>query len=201
MSAGTFGHNGFQSNLLGWRSSNWGGFTIEAVYGLETDDSSYGYAFKWSIPIVEIFLAGNDDGDLQCAGAAGCTDAYSAIKVGGQLRLGGGNHKISIQYEDTDITTTANDDNSDPAIFFLAYDGKFGGKTHFVAQLGFTDYSDTTNGANDSYSEVYYNLGAIYKFSKETRVFGGLRITADDIENENNAETVWSVGIRKDFKS
>ena len=215
---GSFGHNGFQDNMLAWRSPNWGGFTLDAMYGVETDDGSYQVAAKWSIPMVEIFLAANDAGDLICGAAANCTDAYSAVKFGGQLRLGGGNHKISLQYEATDVTdaddgnnATSNDD-SDPTHIFLGYDGKFGGKTHFVAQLGLADYSsyktlsdptDPTSAVVEvkSHAEVYYSLGAIYKFSKQTRVFGGFRITGDDIENVNNAAMTWSVGIRKDFKS
>jgi len=202
-----FGHNGFQSNMIGWRSPNWGGFTMQGIYGVETDDGSYSYSLKWSIPMVEIFLAGNDEGDLDCKGkGAGCTvSSYSAFKVGGQVRLGGGNHKISFQYEDTSYNDASN--KRDPSHIFLAYDGKFGGKTHFVAQLGIADYSDKTNITNLSnvtdkaYTQAYYTVGAIYKFSKQTRVFGGLKIQADDIETVNNSSTMWSVGIRKDFKS
>ena len=190
----SMGHNGFHSNMLGWRSPNWGGFDLQAIYGVETDDGSYSVAAKWSIPVVELFVAANDDGDL-----ASKTVSYSAVKAGGQVRLGGGNHKISLQYEMTDLGNEA--DKSDPTHLFLGYDGKFGGKTHFVAQLGFADHDNTTSTANDSYAEVYYSVGAIYKFSKQTRVFGGFRITGDDIENENNASMTWSVGIRKDFKS
>ncbi len=199
-----FGHNGFQSNMLGWRSPNWGGFTIQALYGAETDDGSYNYSLKWSIPMVEVFLAGNDEGKLDCKGGAStCSaDSYSAIKFGGQLRLGGGNHKISLQYEDTSYNETAN--KRDPSYFFLGYDGKFGGKTHFVAQIGAASYSDKmagATGADKAYSDTYVTIGAIYKFSKQTRVYGGLKVTADDIETENNSATTWTIGIRKDFKS
>jgi len=129
-----FGHNGFQSNMIGWRSPNWGGFTMQGIYGVETDDGSYSYSLKWSIPMVEVFLAGNDEGDLDCKGVKVLCSAnsYSAFKVGGQVRLGGGNHKISLQYEDTSYNDA--NDKRDPTHFYLAYDGKFGGKTHFVVQ-------------------------------------------------------------------
>lgn len=201
-----FGHNGFQSDSLGWRSPKWGPVELEAIYGPETDDSSYSVSAKVSMPIFEAFVAANSHGDLggkTTVNGAEVSVDYSAVKIGGQLRFAGGNHKVSLQYE---MITNDNNGNDDPTHLFLGYHGKIG-KTELVAQLGLATHDDTdsTTAFDDSYDEVYYALGAIYKFSKQTRVFGGFAAHASDepdaLGSQDFADIVFSVGLRKDFSS
>jgi len=184
MSGGEWGHSSFNSDMLGYRSPKLGPFKAEVTYGPEEDDGAYTVSFAFDWKMGGFFLAAADQGDRKKPAE------YSAVKLGGQLRFAGGNHKVSMQYEVIDDDTTT---AGDPFFWFLGYHGKIG-KTELVAQTGFYD-PDVTAVGNSS-EATYFALGAIFKFSKQTRVFGGYRMT--DID-DNTGNSVISVGMRKDF--
>ncbi|KPJ92225.1 MAG: hypothetical protein AMJ53_09770, partial [Gammaproteobacteria bacterium SG8_11] len=131
---------------------------------------------------------------------------YSTWKVGGQLRLAGGAHKLALQYEGTeqkDETDPAKTKTTKPTFVFAGYQGTFG-KSTFVAQFGLNESDmdlkdDPTTPEDESKTKdtTYYALGAIYKFSKNTRMFGGYRVS--DIDDDSG-QSVVSIGMRKDFK-
>ncbi|WP_455212756.1 porin [Kaarinaea lacus] len=181
MSAGVFGHNGFVSESIGYSSPKLGPVDIRATYAPSQDDSAYTASAKASFKMGEVLVALADQGDRDSA------TEYSAWKVGGQLRLAGGTQKISLQYEGTEKKTTT---TTKPTYIFAGYQGTFG-KSTFVAQFASND-ADAENK-----DKTYYALGAIYKFSKNTRAFGGYRVTDAD---DDSGESVISIGLRKDFK-
>lgn len=181
MSGGVFGHNGFISESIGYSSPKLGPVDIRATYAPSKDDSAYSVSAKASFKMGEVLVAAVDQGDR------GGTAEYSAWKVGGQLRLAGGAHKISLQYEGTEAKNTT---TTKPTYAFIGYQGTFG-KSTFVAQFASND-ADVENK-----NKTYYALGAIYKFSKNTRAFGGYRVTDAD---DDSGESVISIGLRKDFK-
>jgi predicted porin len=181
MSAGDFGHTGFVSKSIGYSSPKLGPVNIRATYAPSEDDSAYTASAKAGFKMGEVFVALADQGDR-----AG-TDEYSTWKLGGQLRLGGGAHKISLQYEATEDKKAT---KKEPTYVFAGYQGTFG-KSTFVAQFGTNDADE------ENKDKTYYALGAIHKFSKNTRVFGGYRVTDAD---DDSGQSVISIGMRKDFK-
>lgn len=186
-----YGHNSFNSDMIGYKSPKLGPITLGLTYGPEEDDGTMTAAIKGSWKMGEFVIALLDTGDKLG------TAAYSAFKAGGQLRFGGGNHKISLQYEVTDYDdgNAATDDES-PVYFFGGYQGSFG-KSTFVAQFGAHDADVTTVGGATTNDATYMAVGAIYKFSKLTRVFGGFR---SEDRDDDSGEDVISIGMRKDFK-
>jgi predicted porin len=183
MSAGDFGHTGFLSKSIGYSSPKLGPVDLRATYAPSENDSAYTVSAKAGFKMGEVFVALADQGDR-----AG-TDEYSAWKLGGQLRLAGGAHKISLQYEATE-NKKANTTKKEPTFVFAGYQGTFG-KSTFVAQFGTNDADE------ENKDKTYYALGAVHKFSKNTRVFGGYRVTDAD---DDTGESVISIGMRKDFK-
>jgi predicted porin len=193
MSGGVFGHNGFVSKSIGYNSPKLGPVGLRATYAPSEDDSAYTASAKASFKMGEVLVALADQGDR-----AGKNE-YSAWKVGGQLRLAGGAHKIALQYEGTEKKDAAADKTTKPTFVFAGYQGTFG-KSTFVAQFGVNDSDiedDPDTAANESKDTTYYSLGAIYKFSKNTRVFGGYRVADVD---DDSGQSVVSIGLRKDFK-
>lgn len=180
--ADELGHGKFHTNALGY-GGKFGPVKLRLTYGPSENDGSLTASGKFSNPMFEVFLAIVDSGDK-----LGATTSYSATKLGGQFRMAGGAHKISAQYEmaenDNAGTTT------EPTNLFVGYQGKFG-KNMFVAQFGMED-----NDAATLNETSYLALGAIHKFSKTTRVFGGYRNTDADADDR---ESVVSIGMRKDF--
>jgi predicted porin len=228
-----YGHNSFLSNQIGYRSPKFGGFSFGATYGPEEEDGAYTIGAKFEMPMFEIIAAAVGSGDaLSNFGGGGpapaggsaparqedSTQEYSAAKFGGQVKLAGA-HKISLQYEmstvDLDIDGAGNAADTvsgDWDTLFLGYQGTFG-KATFVAQYGQQEASgdlwkDDADAEPDT--NTYMALGAIYKFSKLTRVFGGYRVTdrqvlktntdGDDVWTDDGGESVISIGLRKDFK-
>jgi len=212
MTGGEWGHSSFNSNMIGYRSPNWSGFSFGLTYGPENDDSSFTAAAKYNHKMFEVFVSAVGTGDLYKKSniSAGADEyEYNAVKFGGQVKLAGGNHKISLQYEqgtdkETPVGGTA--DEGDNNVLFVGYQGKFGNST-FVAQFGQYEYtgelSKDVNG-KEMDTATYMAIGAIYKFSKTTRVFGGYRVT-DNQEivagewKDDGGENVVSIGLRKDF--
>lgn len=180
---GALGQSAFHAKTLGYRGA-FGPVKVGLTYGPSENDGSMTAAAKFSNAMMEAFVAIVDSADLNAV------NSYSATKIGGQFRMAGGAHKISAQYEmgstDTGVVST------DPTNLFVGYQGKFG-KNLFVAQFG--TFDEDTGAAVDA-SATYLAIGAIHKFSKMTRVFGGFRSTDAD---DDSGEDVISVGLRKDF--
>lgn len=181
MTSGTLGHNGFVPNLIAYASPK-GPVTASVGYGAAENDGLVALDVKYHQGGIEAFVAYIDSGDRLNGGVSGDDTAYTATKIGGQFKTG--NHKISLQYEDTTSTSAAGVDTS-PTVLFLGYQMKMGSNT-LVVQGGSTDHDSA---ADDT---TYAALGVIHKFSKMTRVYAGYRDTSD-------VESVISVGLRKDF--
>jgi predicted porin len=190
MTGGALGHNSFVDNLVAYASPK-GPVTASIGYGPSEDDGLVALDVKYSEGGIEAFIAYVDAGDRLNGGMAGDDSDYTAAKIGGQFKSGG--HKISAQYEDVEITDEGGA-KTDPSVFFLGYQFMMD-KNTFAIQYGETDHdmSDTDN-------TTYVALGAIHKFSKTTRVFGGWRDTSTD-KDMDAGESVITVGLRKDFKS
>jgi len=185
MSGGKLGHNSFIDNLVAYASPK-GPITATFAYGPETGDGAWAADVKYRAGGVEAFVSAIDAGDRV---------DYSANKIGGSFKTG--QHKISGQYE----TISAGSGNDDATILFLGYQMKMG-KNTLVAQWAQQTDKDGIANAADSKSLAgdanYLAVGAIHKFSKTTRIFGGFRSSTTDNDSGRN---VYSVGLRKDFKS
>lgn len=228
MSGGIFGQGGFLSNQIGYNTPKLGPVSVRVTYGPSDNDSSYTASVKASFPMFEAFVALADEGDLNMTKSSTSTSTrstvtgitttvakvtnytdYSTVKLGGQLKLAGGAHKISLQYEmldqKTSTKTTTTDDSTapppapvsttttgsqKPKYLFLGYQGNFG-KSTFVAQFGNSD-QDVTDG-----KATYFAVGAIYHFSKATSVFGGYSNTD---QKDKKGQSVISIGLKKTFK-
>ncbi len=184
MTGGALGHNGFVNELIAYASPK-GPVTASIGYGPSEDDGLVVLDLKYSQGGIEAFIAYLDAGDRPSGGMAGNDSDYTATKVGGQWKSGA--HKISAQYEMTEVTD-AGGASVDPTVLFLGYQMKMG-KNTFALQYGDTDHD--VSGMDNT---TYMALGIIHKMSKTTRVFGGYRDTSD-------VESVVTIGLRKDFKS
>jgi len=169
-------------------------------------------ALKYANGPFEVFYAGN----FINYDASGLDDE-SYNKIGGQFVFG--NNTINGQYEwiknsfsaatgasfgdpaipysaivNVDLTTGLPVGQPDGDIWYLGYQFKMG-NTIFAANVGQTN-SDGATGLVDNDID-YYSLGAIYKFSKLTRVFGGYaNSSGSDLFPDRD---VWTIGLRKDF--
>ncbi|NOZ54814.1 MAG: porin [Gammaproteobacteria bacterium] len=172
-----FGHRGFHKEAVGIKG---GGGPVKArlTYGPSENDGSYTLSLKYNQGGVEAFVAIVDSGDLV---SGGDKVNYSATKLGGAFKAGG--HKVVLQYEMTD------EGAKEPTYTFLGYNLRAGRNT-FVIEFAMLD---SDGGGRDTDMLV---VGAIHKFSKTTRVFGGFR--SSDADN-NEQEDVITVGLRKDF--
>ncbi|NOX76518.1 MAG: porin [Gammaproteobacteria bacterium] len=186
MSGGALGHNSFIDNLVAYATPK-GPITATFAYGPEKNDGAWAADVKYRAAGVEAFVAAIDGGDRY---------DYSAAKVGGSFKTG--NHKIVGQYE----SISAGIGNPDVTVLFLGYQMKMG-KNTLVAQWGqqsdkgkVADFADKDNGLKGNAD--YLALGVIHKLSKATRVFGGFRSSTSD---NNTGRNVYTVGLRKDFKS
>jgi len=112
-SVSEWGHNGFNSEMIGYRSPMIAGFSFGMTYGAQKDDSSYTIGVKWEVPVGEIVAAVVNTGDrndiivvntdpvsgLPAGTTTDLENEYNAYKIGGQLRWAGGAQKISVQME------------------------------------------------------------------------------------------------------
>ncbi len=191
MSGGALGHNSFIDNLVAYASPK-GPVTASFAYGPEANDGAWAADVKYRAGGVEAFVAAIDAGDRA---------DYSATKVGGSFKTG--NHKVVGQYETISAGT-----GKDATILFLGYHMKMG-KNILVAQ--WAQQSDKGSVANfaDKKSLAgnadYVAVGVIHKFSKTTRVFGGFRSSTTGSSSypgdKDTGRNVYTVGLRKDFKS
>jgi len=214
MSGGLFGHNGFISNAISYDSGKLIPMTnVWVLYspdeqgtgtngnegGTVGDSGDYAASVKIGDKAWEVFLATvhNEDNSLSVP-ITGFTNNYTAVKFGGKVSIGK-MHTIVAQYETTEeeINATANNDGK---IIFLGYHLKLG-NTQLVGQVGQGELERTFD--NDVQEHTYYTVGAIHKFSKTTRLFGGY--TSTSVDNLNFANGVngdrkaISIGLRKDF--
>ncbi len=190
MTSGSFGQNSFINDSVMYTSPK-GPITFGLLYAPSEDDGAWSMAVKYKQGGIEAFVSANDQGDRPSGGVAGNQADASAVKVGGQYKMG--MHKVSFQFEQTDATDSTGAIETDADVWFLGYQAKMGMNT-FVAQLGNTDVTVKTSGVSVSGEAAYAALGVIHKMSKTTRVFAGWRDT-------ENVESVVTIGLRKDFKS
>lgn len=188
MSGGSLGHNGFLTESFAYRGQA-GPVKLGITYAPGEDDGLMSAAAKLGGKQWEAFVAVIDNGDRN--GTTSTDPAYSSVKLGGKYKIGG-MHTISGQFEMTDPDQASGEE---PTFLFIGYQLKMG-KTILVAQIGVND-ADSATGVGD---KDYLAVGAIHKFSKKTRVFGGIRSTSPDTGTAASTDvSVISVGIRKDF--
>ena len=179
---GGFGHSSFLPATAAVRVKS-GPVKFDLNYGPTTDDGRMAFSVAFAQDNFEVFVAGFDSGD-----SAG-DDTLSATKFGGQFKTGA--HKISLQMESIDNEVDGAETQTIDYMF-LGYQMKMGNNI-FVAQMGTRDVEQ--KGKADA-SDDYMAIGAIHKFTKTARIFGGYRSTAQEDEK---GENVFSVGLRKDF--
>lgn len=183
MTGSALGHNGFLSNQLAVQGGS-GPVKARLTYGAADGDGTYTLSVMYKQDAIEAFVAAVDSGDTRDNGGT-TGQSYSATKLGGAFTTGP--HKIMLQYEMVDA-----DNNRDQTYLFLGYNMKMGSNV-FVVQLGQYDADQTGSNTADT---SYLALGAIHKFTKTTRIFGGFRSSDADNETRNDVVTV---GLRKDF--
>ena len=170
-SVSEWGHNGFNSNMIGYRSPTVGGFSVGMTYGFEKDDSSYTIGAKWEFPLGEIIAAVVNTGDrndiivvnndpvtgLPSGTTTNLENEYNAYKIGGQLRWSGGAQKISLQLEHGKNKfgwpgsgasapppfDTAGNSQYEVDTLFAGYQGTFPALSHwvFVIQMGTQEFT------------------------------------------------------------
>ncbi|NIP73455.1 MAG: porin [Gammaproteobacteria bacterium] len=194
MTTGVFGHNSFVSNHLGYKNDLgavglWITYSPDEQSGTDGDMTA---SVKFGGGAWEAFgaLAHDDDAD-------GAGNAYDVFKVGGQYRMGP--HKLSGQWESG--TDESGGVDADGSLLFLGYQFKTGNTT-LAAQMGTGTVEFDIAGADDQES-TYFALGAIHKFSKQTRIFGGF--ASMEVENavglsaNDGDRDVVTAGLRMDF--
>lgn len=198
MSVGTFGHNAFMQDSIGYEGK-FGGFRVWATYSLDetgngnNDDGDYSASLTYGAGNWEAFVATAHNED----NSTGATFDYDAWKVGG--KFGFGNNTFLAQYENTEQDTVGG--STDGEIWFLGYHLKMGNNT-LVAQYGNGTAEFGGAGLTDQESD-YFALGVIHKMSKKTRVFAGYAKT--ELENsggtsgDDGDRDAITVGMRVDF--
>ena len=179
---GSFGHNSFLTNSIGYMSPKiGGGFTGWATFNVDENgdgkgmDGDYSFGLKFAQKAFEVFVAGVNNDD-----AAG----GDAIKFGGMYKFG--NFKVVGQYEQLSFATSGTPDMD---IYFVGGQAKFGNNV-LVAQFGNKDPGGTASDLD------YFTIGLIHNLSKKTRLTAGFR------SYEANATTdvdTFAVGMRMKF--
>jgi len=223
-STGSFGTNNFLSNSVGWMSPNWQGLKVWLTYSPDEEGDTRGSDGDYSASVLygtkqwEVFAAAitndqeNQTGTLPGL-AATVEPEYDSVKVGGMISLGNAG-KISAQYEMSEGTVWdenldfvydnlgANfvETDSEITTMFVGYQLPFAGKWTAALNYGQQEWDiDALAGCLTCGGTIdvdYYTVGAIYKFSKQTRFFAGISSTEIDGVGE---EDVISAGLRKDF--
>lgn len=180
MTGGTFGHNGFITNSLGYKTPKMGGFSAWATYSPDDAgdgkgaEGDYSLALKYGQKAWEVFIAGINDDSAN----------YESIKFGGMYKFG--SIKLVGQYEQVDNNGT------DIDVYFLGGQFKFGSNV-LVAQIGNTD--EDTVGQSDL---NYYTIGFIHNLSKKTRLTAGFRSFESGVNGNVDNDTL-AVGMRMKF--
>lgn len=176
----TFGHNGFASRVIGV-ANNSGPVKVQFGYGPSEGDGSYSASVSFSQDAFEVFAATNSTTDL------GDPAEFSGMKFGGMFKTGALTLHLQIESNNYD-----NGAGSDEDIDYMYLNANFKmGKNTFVGSFGTmeSDFGDA--------EWTFMRVGAIHKFTKTTRIFGGFRST--DTDGADLKEDVISVGLRKDF--
>jgi predicted porin len=196
MTTGTFGHNGFFTNAVGYMTPKIGGFSAWVGYVPDNTDGANGsnsWDIKYGAKNWEVFIA-------QANYLDSTTDNsnFTANKAGGKVTFG--MFTILGQYEMTTDQTGPGGGDDKGTLGFLGLQAKLG-KNMLVAQggSGKVDFDASTT----DQTNTYYALGWIYKFTKQTRAFVTYRSTdvsdADGVSGNKNESTAASAGMRIDF--
>lgn len=146
-------------------------------------------------------------GDFRIAGEY--ADISNALAGNGGVTCGGGASSNGGESASTSQCNTAINTNGDGDIWFLTGQYKIG-KTTLVLQGGRAK-ADAI-GTSIARESKNITLGAIYKFSKRTRVYGGYqKVSIDGAGNVSNSanhsaaiaiqpdRSTWTIGMRHDF--
>jgi len=187
---GTFGHHGFMTDTISYSNkfdkvSFWIATSLDEAGGAKGADGDLSASIKYSGKSFEVFVATASD-DLVGGTVA---DDYSATKFGGQWKSGA--HKLSAQLENTEYGFGGGG-SGEADVLFVGYQFKMG-KNVFAASYGNTDW-DAVPIETD-----YLALGIIHKYSKKTRIFGGMSTSETDIAGVALEDNTLSVGMRVDF--
>jgi predicted porin len=191
MSGGTFGHNSFRNDLIGYTTpKGLGGFWGQVQFVVDDrngDDGDYHLAGGWKGGPLEIIVAANNDDSK---------DAQNR-KIGARYNSGG--LTAAVQYEDVEngdgirlngVSTGAS--TADGSFLWVNLGYKFGNNLVSGSLGNFS--SDTAASDVD-----YLAIGVTHFFDKKTRVYGGYaKIDADGGTTVDSAD-MWGVGIRFDF--
>jgi predicted porin len=207
---GIGGHNGFMRNSIYYTSPNVNGFKVQfAIAPDETadadtandnedSDNDYSLAVQYKNgPWHAIFAHNRNNNDE-------VNEDETLTKVG--LRWKSGAWTLAGQYEDVSDADQSRrsktpglnvkyrpDNGGDMDLLWLNAQYKAGNNI-FTASYGTMDI-DNTDGTDADVD--YWAVGAIHKFSKKTRIFGGY--TETDGDNMFDDRDAWTVGIRHDF--
>ncbi len=191
MSGGEFGHEDFLDRMVAYESPRSGALRGRIAYGFEREDNALSLDLLFRREAWEVFVAYFDSGKrARLTDPADLTSSqpfdYRAAKIGGQYRSENEAHRLSLQYEY--IEDASSGVTSKPSLWFLGYQFKLG-KLLLAVQGGRSSGAALTTPDSD-----YAAAGAIYKFSRETRIYTGYRYSKD-------LEAVFTFGLRKDFRS
>ncbi len=191
MTGGEFGHEDFLDKMVAYESPRGGMVRGRIAYGFEKEDNALSLDLMFKRGGWEAFVAYFDSGErTRLADPAGPVFSqpidYRAAKIGGQYRSENEAHRLSLQYEYVEDGSGAT--TSRPSLWFLGYQFKLG-KMLLAAQAGRSSGKALTTPESD-----YAAAGAIYRFSRETRIYTGYRYSKD-------LDAVFTVGLRKDFRS
>jgi len=191
MTGGEFGHEDFLDKMVAYESPRGGVVRGRIAYGFEKEDNALSLDLMFKRGGWEAFVAYFDSGNrTRLADPAGPVFSraidYRAAKIGGQYRSENEAHRLSLQYEYVEDGSAAT--TSKPSLWFLGYQFKLG-KLLLAVQAGRSSGKALTTPETD-----YGVAGAIYKFSRETRIYTGYRYSKD-------LDAVFTFGLRKDFRS
>lgn len=223
LSGGTItGQHSFIQNSLSYRYKGkqwyaWANYAPDEAGGNRGRSGDINLAFKYFMKNWEAFVAyaKDDDAVNDIADDPGGVNPdtgvdQTAYKIGGQVTFAKA-HRISLQYEQSEVTDPGFPTPKDTTIF-LGYLGKFG-KNNFILQAGQSSFKDVDLGGtgDDLDSTTYYALAWKYRFTKKTSAWIGYRSTEQKLNNnlavtlidgsttDKPDATVWSLGMRVDF--
>ncbi len=182
--SGAFGHEDFLDKMLAYESPR-GPVRGRIAYGFEQKDNALSLDLTFKRDGWEAFIAYIDSGKRENP-LTSRSFGYKAAKIGGQYRSENEAHRLSLQYEY--IEDASDGPTRKPSLWFLGYQFTLG-KMFLAAQMG-----HSSGDALTTRKTHYASVGAIYKFSADTRIYTGYRFSKD-------LDSVFTFGLRKDFRS